>query len=229
MAALAGVQHDVVEASANLNTLDGALHDQAVQFIERSAGAPFFLYFAHNAPHLPLACSTRFRGTSPLGRYGDVVDELDWSVGTGVAGPRGQRPRRNTLVMFTSDNGPWFPGSDGTLARPQGETWDGGMRGPSSLATRAAFPAGLTSDVLATTMDLLPTVARLSGGAPLPANPLDGVDLWPLLAGETAGMEHPVFLYFDSWNLQCARLGRWKLHLTRSTAPPGRPRRRAAA
>jgi arylsulfatase len=205
---------EVVEATATLETLTPRYTEQAVKFIERSKNDPFFLYMPHTYPHIPLAASDRFRGKSPLGIYGDVVEELDWSVGQ-VAGALKQHGLdRNTLVLFTSDNGPWYQGSPGRLRGRKGETYEGGVREPFIARWAGRIPAGKVQQGVAGTIDLLPTLTRLAG-APAPAKPVDGIDIWPLLSGEKSTLERDVLLYFDNWNVQCARWQQWKLHFAR--------------
>ncbi|MCE5311066.1 MAG: sulfatase-like hydrolase/transferase, partial [Acidobacteriales bacterium] len=121
---------EVVEAEATLETLTPRYTEQAVRFIERSKGSPFFLYMPHTYPHIPLAASPRFRGKSPSGIYGDVIAELDWSVGEVLAALKKNGLDNNTLVMFSSDNGPWFLGSPGRLRGRKGSTYEGGVREP---------------------------------------------------------------------------------------------------
>lgn len=217
---------ETLEPQATLETLTPRYTEQAVRFIERSAGSPFFLYMPHTYPHIPLAASERFRGKSPLGIYGDVVEELDWSVGQVLDTLKRRGLDRDTLVLFSSDNGPWFQGSPGLLRGRKGETFEGGVREPFLARWTGKIPAGKISNGLAGTIDLLPTIARLAG-ASLPEKPVDGVDIWPLLTGKQASLEREVMLYFDNWNVQCARWKQWKLHFARynssaySPAPPG--------
>ena len=216
----------VIEQTATLETLTQRYTEEALRFIERSKGSPFFLYFPHTFPHIPLAASARFRGKSPLGLYGDVVEELDWSAGEVLAALKKHGLDENTLVMFSSDNGPWYQGSPGRLRGRKGMTWEGGMREPFIARWPGRIPVGKTSSGLATTMDILPTVAKLCE-ARLPQKPLDGIDIWPMLSGAREELERAPFLYFDYVYLQCARWRRWKLHVARyntakwSPAPPG--------
>lgn len=212
----------VIEEPANLNTLTRRYTDQAVSFITRSKNTPFFLYMPHTFPHIPLAASPAFQGTSGYGLFGDAVEEIDWSVGQVLGAVQNNGLDDNTLVMFSSDHGPWFLGSAGRLHGRKGETWEGGVRVPFIARFPGRIPAGRVATGFATTMDLLPTVARLCG-ATLPSNPLDGIDIWPLMAGQRDNIDRDAFLYFDSWNLQCARLGPWKLHVTRYNTPPWIP------
>lgn len=217
---------ETVEPEANLETLTPRYAEQAVKFISSSAGSPFFLYFAHNMPHIPLAASSRFRGKSAQGLYGDVIQEIDWSVGEVMQALRRQNLDRNTLVMFSSDNGPWYLGSPGRLRGRKGMTLEGGVRVPFIARMPGRVPAGRTCHSLASMMDIFPTVAGLAG-ATLPSAPLDGIDVWPLMTGQRQEVEREALLYFDNWHVQCARRGRWKAHFARysgavySPAPAG--------
>jgi arylsulfatase A len=205
---------DVIEEPATLETLTPRYTDQALRFIERSKGNPFFLYMPHTYPHIPLAASERFRGKSGAGAYGDAVEEIDWSVGQVLGALKSHGLDRNTLAMFSSDNGPWYQGSPGRLRGRKGSTYEGGVREPFIARFPGRIPSGSVSRTVASTMDILPTLAGLCG-APRPDRPLDGIDIWPVLSGKTATLEREVLLYFDDWNVQCARLGRWKLHFAR--------------
>jgi arylsulfatase len=208
----------IAEETAAQETLTRRYTEQAVGFINRFRDWPFFLYMPHSAPHIPLAVSSTFRGNSNLGRYADVVSEMDWSVGEVLKALKENGLENNTLVMFTSDNGPWFQGNAGGLRGRKAETWEGGMREPFIARLPGVIPESSISTAVATTMDILPTLARVAG-APLPETVLDGVDLWPVLSGERPEVEREMFLYFDGWNLQCARWGRWKLHVARNNTP----------
>jgi arylsulfatase len=205
---------ETVEETAEVSSLTGRFTREAVAFIERSKDAPFFLYLPYTAPHIPLAASTAFTGRSGLGDYADVVQEMDWGVGEVLAALQTNGLDDNTIVLFSSDNGPWWQGSQGKLRGRKGETYDGGMKVPFLARWPGVIPAGRECAGMAATLDLLPTLARFCG-APLPAKALDGVDISPLLTGERDEAEREAFLYFDSVYLQCARLGRWKLHVAR--------------
>jgi arylsulfatase len=209
----------IVEEPAVLETLTERYTNYATDFIKRSKGGPFFLYMPHTFPHIPLAASPRFRGKSSEGLYGDVVEELDWSVGEIHRTLQEAGVEKNTLVMFSSDNGPWYQGSPGKLRGRKDSTFEGGIREPFIARWPGKIPAGRTSNALASMMDVFPTVAKLCR-AELPAKPLDGIDIWPLLAGKVSSIERQPLLYFNSWNLQCARWMNWKLHVARyNTAP----------
>jgi arylsulfatase len=221
---------NVIESPVDLTTLTKRYTDQAVSFIQRSSSGPFFLYLPHTFPHIPLAASPDFFGKSGMGLYGDVIQELDWSVGQVLQALQDNGVDLNTLVLFTSDNGPWFQGSPGNLRGRKGDTFEGGMREPFIARFPGRIPAnparrGLirtlharTLDVMASTLDLLPTIAGFAQ-VPLPGNSLDGVDIGPVLTGQASNVNRPLFLYFSNWDLQCARLGPWKLHMSRANVP----------
>jgi arylsulfatase A len=207
---------ETVEPEARLDTLTRRYTEQAVKFIDESKPRPFFLYLAHTMPHIPLAASDRFRGKSAQGLYGDVIQEIDWSVGEVMQAVRRRGLESNTLVMFSSDNGPWYQGSAGRLRGRKGFTWEGGVREPFLARMPGRIPAGRTCHSLCSMMDVFPTVTRLAG-ASLPSRPVDGIDVWPLLSGEKTELEREALLYFDGWHLQCARRGKWKAHFARYT------------
>ncbi len=217
----------VVEETATLETLTQRYTQRAVRFMRESAGTPFFLYLPHTFPHIPLAASARFRGKSAEGLYGDVVEELDWSVGEVLGELKRLQLERDTLVMFTSDNGPWYQGSPGKLRGRKATTYEGGVREPFLARWPGRIPAGTESDAVLSMLDVFPTVSKLMGGAPPADKPLDGVDIWPVLTGDKKNIERDVLLYFDNWDLQCARWNHWKLHVARhnsgaySPAPAG--------
>jgi arylsulfatase len=213
---------EVLSSDPRLETLTQSFTEEAVNFIGRNAENPFLLYMPHTAPHIPLLAGRQFRGKSRFGPYGDNVQELDWSVGQVLNAVRENGLDDKTLVVFTSDNGPWYQGSNGTLRGRKGETFEGGMRVPFIARMNGSVTAGRVVSSMGTLMDLLPTAARLAGTSK-PGLPLDGVDLWPVLNGETEEVARPAFLYFDSWQLQCARVGKWKLHLSRYNYPPWMP------
>jgi len=210
---------DVLEEPAVLETLTPRYTDQALKFIERSKGSPFFLYMAHTYPHIPLAASDRFRGKSAQGLYGDVVEEIDWSVGRILEALKTHGLDQDTLVVFSSDNGPWYQGSPGKLRGRKGSTYEGGVREPFIARFPGHIPPGTVCRGVAGTIDILPTIARLCD-ATLPGKPLDGIDIGPLLSGRSASLDREALLYFDGWNVQCARWGRWKLHFMRYNSPP---------
>ena len=204
----------VIEEPADLNTLTARYTEHALKFIRDSKQSPFFLYMPHTFPHIPLGVSDRFRGKSAEGLYGDVVEEIDWSVGQVLDELRNNQPDRDTLALFSSDNGPWFQGSPGKLRGRKTTTYEGGVREPFIAHWPGQIPKGQVCDAVASLMDVFPTVTRLCGGS-LPAKPLDGIDIWPLLSGQTKSIDREVLLYFDNWDLQCAKWMNWKLHIAR--------------
>jgi len=214
----------VAEPEATQDTLTARYTERAVKFIDENAKSPFFLYFPHTFPHIPLFASKRFRGKSPQGIYGDVMAEVDWSVGEVLTALKRNRLERDTLVLFSSDNGPWYQGSAGPWRGRKGMTWEGGVRVPFLARQPGVVKPGV-SDALISLMDVAPTVSAHCGAQP--KNPVDGVDIRPVLQGARREVERDVLLYFDDWNVQCVRKGPWKLHLARynnvtySPAPAG--------
>jgi arylsulfatase A-like enzyme len=205
---------------------------RAVDFIECNQERPFFLYVPHPMPHVPLFVSDRFRGKSKQGLYGDVIMELDWSVGQILRTLRRLNLDDNTLVIFTSDNGPWLSygnhaGSPGPLREGKGTTWEGGVRVPCIMRWPGKIPAGTVCSEPAMTIDIVPTIAGLIGAA-LPEHTIDGKDIWPLASGRPgAKSPHEVlYFYYHQNDLEALRAGRWKLvfpHKYRSlTDTPGR-------
>jgi arylsulfatase len=204
----------VVEQTATLETLTRRYTEHAVQFIHESSRSPFFLYLPHTFPHIPLAASERFRGKSSQGLYGDVVEELDWSVGEVLQELKRNAEDNDTLVLFSSDNGPWYQGSPGRLRGRKATTYEGGVREPFIARWPGKIPAGQVSEAVTSMLDVFPTVTRLIGGR-LPSKPLDGIDIWPILSGARKSIDREALLYFDNWDLQCARWNNWKLHVAR--------------
>jgi arylsulfatase A len=148
-----------------------------------------------------------------------VVEELDWSVGQVVQALEDAGIAGHTLSIFTSDNGPWFQGSAGRLRGRKAETYEGGVREPFVAYMPGTIPPGTAPSGFGSLMDLFPTFASLAN-APLPRAPLDGINIWPMMKGQESSIAREALLYFDSWNLQCARLGPWKLHVARYNSLP---------
>jgi arylsulfatase A len=201
--------------------------ERAVRFIEEHQTRPFFLYVAHSMPHVPLFVSAKFRGKTSRGIYGDVISEIDWSVGEILSTLIRLRLEKNTLVIFASDNGPWLSygehaGSAGPLREGKGTSWEGGIRVPCLMRWPGKIPAGRTSNALLMTIDILPTLARICGGR-LPSHKIDGMDVWPLLAGKK-GAQNPhaaYFVYYNQNDLQAVLSGRWKLMLPHGSTTLG--------
>ncbi|MCA9110198.1 MAG: sulfatase [Planctomycetaceae bacterium] len=191
--------------------------EHAVDFIERNREQPFLLYVAHAMAHVPLFVSEKFAGKSKQGLYGDVTMEIDWSVGQILETLKEQGLDDNTLVIYTSDNGPWLSygnhaGSAGPLREGKGTMWEGGVREPCIMRWPGRIPAGSVCHEFAATIDIFPTVAGLID-APLPEHTIDGQDIWPLLSGlPDAQSPHEVYYYYWGNELQAIRSGDWKLH-----------------
>lgn len=193
--------------------------ERALNFIERNQDHPFFLYVAHSMPHVPLFVSDKFSGKSERGLYGDVIMEIDWSVGEILGALRKYGLDDRTLVIFTSDNGPWlsYSGHSGEalpLREGKGTSWEGGIRVPCIMRWPEHIPAGKTQTEPAMTIDLLPTIARLTGGK-LPEHPIDGLDILPLIR-MTEGVTSPheaFYIYYNRNELQAVLMGDWKLYL----------------
>jgi arylsulfatase A-like enzyme len=212
-----------IEEPAVQPTLTERYTEEAVKFITAGKDKPFFLYLAHTMPHVPLAASEKFKGKSARGLYGDVIECIDWSAGEILDTLARLGLDKKTVVVFTSDNGPWLvKGADGGCALPlrdgKGTTYEGGMREPCIMWWPGRIPAGKVCSEMALTMDLLPTFAGLAG-AKLPGYPIDGKDIWPLMSGQAgAKTPHEAFFYYNNLGLQAVRSGKWKLILY---APPG--------
>jgi arylsulfatase A-like enzyme len=213
---------DVVEAPVDQDTLTARYTEQALKFITENHDRPFFLYLAHTAVHVPLHPGAAFRGKSGNGRYGDWVEEVDWSVGRVLDTLKQLNLATNTLVLFTSDNGPWLiQGRNGGVAGPlrggKATTWEGGMREPTIAMWPGKIPAGTVCDTVASEMDVLPTFVKLAGGQVPTDHKIDGADIWPLLSGQSQTSPHNAFYYFNGLHLQAVRSGAWKLAI----APQG--------
>ncbi|OXU14690.1 sulfatase-like hydrolase/transferase [Sedimentisphaera salicampi] len=190
--------------------------ERAVDFIERNKSEPFFLYLPHSMPHVPLAVSDKFRGKSRKGIYGDVIMEIDWSAGEIFKALKRNGLDENTLVIFTSDNGPWLNyGKHGGSADPLREgkgsnCWEGGNRVPCIMRWPGKIPASSVCDKLAGAIDILPTFATLSG-ASLPKKKIDGVDITALLEGRENAEPRKDYFYYYEKELDAVRRGPWKL------------------
>lgn len=187
---------------------------EAVKFIREHQQGPFFVYLPHSAVHFPIYPGKAFQDRSPHGYYSDWVEEVDWSVGQVMDTVRELGLDKNTLVLFTSDNGGTKRAVNAPLRGFKGSTWEGGMREPTIAWWPGKIPAGTETDLVTSMMDVLPTLAKLAG-APLPAGrKLDGADIWPILSGAPdAKPVHDAFYYFRGLKLQAVRAGDWKLHL----------------
>lgn len=211
---------NTMEDQAQLTTI---YTQRAVQFIEKNKKTPFFLYVPQSMPHVPIAASAKFKGKSEQGLYGDVLMEVDWSVGQILQALEKNGLTKNTLVIFTSDNGPWInfgnhAGSTGGLREGKGTSWEGGQRVPCIMKWPGNIKAGSICNKLASTIDILPTLAKISG-APLPEKKIDGVNILPLLTGNSSAEPRKIFYYYYGRALEGVRENGWKLvlpHLHRS-------------
>ena len=192
--------------------------ERAVKFNERNKNKPFFLYLAHSMPHVPLFVSDKFKGKSEQGLYGDVMMEIDWSVGELLKTLKKNGLDKNTLIIFTSDNGPWInygnhAGSTGGLREAKGAVYEGGQRVPCIMRWPAKIPAGTVCNRLASSIDLLPTIVHLCD-APLPTLKIDGVNISALMMGDEKACPRSHFLYYYRRNnLEAVRNDKFKLVL----------------
>ncbi|NQU49109.1 MAG: sulfatase [Planctomycetes bacterium] len=215
---------EVVEYPADQNTLTKRYTEEALQFINDNHDRPFFLYLPHTMPHIPLYASADFEGTSEAGLYGDCIEEIDWSVGQIMQTLKRLKLEQNTIVFYTSDNGPWdlkgnatdkvkgnknrrIGGSALPLRGFKFQAWEGGMRVPAVAWWPGQIPANTTCDEVASTIDILPTLAQLSQGTILPELEIDGKSIAPLLLDQDgASSPHAAYFYRD----EAVRVGHWK-------------------
>lgn len=207
----------VIDALTDQTNLTVEITERSVDFIDRNKNNPFFLYVPHPQPHVPLFVSEKFRGKSEHGLYGDVIMEIDWSVGQILNTLKSHGLEDNTLVIFTSDNGPWLSygnhaGSAGELREGKGTAWEGGQREPFIIKYPDGIPAGRTIDQPLMAIDLLPTIVEVTG-AKLPEKVIDGESAWKLLKGETnESPQEAYFFYYRVNELFGVRYGKWKLY-----------------
>jgi arylsulfatase len=189
---------------------------RAKDFINKNKNHPFFLYLAHSMVHVPIAASATFRGKSKDGLFGDVMMEIDWSVGQVMKTLDETGLTKNTIVIFTSDNGPWLnfgnhAGNTGGLREGKGTSWEGGQREPCIMRWPGKIPAGTVCNKIAATIDLFPTIAKICG-ASVPDHKIDGVNILPLLLNETrANPRDELVYYYHTNSLEGIRKGEWKL------------------
>lgn len=202
----------IIENPVDQTTLTERYTAEAVRFIEENQDDPFFLYIPHSFPHVPLFVSPRFDGRSDAGLYGDVVETIDWSMGTIVEKLEELGLRENTLIMFTSDNGPWFEGSSGIYRNRKGSSWEGGQRVPFIASWPGTIPEGIVTNEPAMNIDIFPTLVKLAGGELPSDRAIDGKDIMPLLTGDAYSPHEALFL-FNNDRIVGVRSGRWKLVL----------------
>ena len=205
----------VIEAPVNQNTITRRYTEKVISFMDQNKNQPFFIYLPHAMTHNPLHAGEKFRGKSAYGIYGDAVEEIDWSTGEILNYLRENGLEKNTLVMFSSDNGAARPfgGTNLPLSGWKGSTWEGGMRVPGIFWWPGKLEPRKVTNIMATTMDLLPTIGRLSDANTPKERKLDGYDIFDLLTGNNNESPYKVFYYYQLEQLQAVRKGAWKLHL----------------
>lgn len=212
---------EIIERPADQTTITRRYTEETIKFIEQNQDKPFFVYLAHSMPHIPLFRSPEFEGVSRRGYYGDVIEEIDWSVGQVLQKLRDTGLDENTLVVFCSDNGPWLifddhGGSAGPLRDGKGSTFDGGMREPTIFWWPKTIPAAEVTANVGSTMDLMATFTSLAG-LPLPSDrKLDSYDLTPVLK-QTGKSNREALFYYRGYELMAVRVGPWKMHLKTQT------------
>ena len=215
--------NEVVELDPDQTLLTATFTRRAVEFIERDRQEPFFLYVPYSMPHLPLMPGAAFAGGSPRGTYGDVIEELDWSIGEIIGAINKRGLAKNTLVFFTSDNGPWIiknehGGSAGPFRDGKGSTWEGGMREPGIAWWPGTVPKGSVDHEVVTTMDIYVTALQLAGARVPTDRTVDGHDISPRLRGSSSsGPRNPLYYYGPGQELHAVRQGPWKMHIMTSS------------
>jgi arylsulfatase len=214
----------VIEKPAAQDTLTKRYTDETIRFMNTHRKGPFFIYLCPNMPHVALAASADFRGRSPRGLFGDVVEELDFNVGRVIDEVRRLGLERNTYVVFTSDNGPWIKqreegGSAGPFRAGKTSSWEGAMRVPGVVWAPGRIAAGRSSSQMVALQDFLPTFAALAGATLPDDRIIDGIDLDAFLHGRSETSPREDFAYYLWTHLQAVRQGQWKLHLPRPADP----------
>lgn len=212
----------VIEQPVDQATITERYTAEAIRFIEEHQDEPFFVYLAHTMPHVPLYASERFEGTSEAGLYGDVVETIDWGMGELFSTLDSLGLDEETIVLFTSDNGPWYEGSAGIYRDRKGSSWEGGHRVPFLARWPGRIPAGTTSGAITMNIDLFPTLAQLAGADVPQDRPIDGKDIWDVLQGSDES-PHEVLYFFDNNEIAAVRAQDWKL-VTRAFYRGGHPR-----
>ncbi|QZT37468.1 sulfatase [Halosquirtibacter xylanolyticus] len=217
----------VIEYNPDVNQMTTNFTNRAVEFIKKHKEEPFFLYLPYSQPHVPLGVSNKFRGKSRNGIYGDVVMELDWSVGQITTTLEKLGIDKNTIVMFSSDNGPWLTygnhaGSAGDLREGKGTVYGGGHKVPFIVSMPGTIPSGIVNDQMITAMDILPTIMHMTKAEFPRMNPIDGKNIWPILSGQKgAKTPYNYFFFVNKKDVQAVRKGKWKLHKAHNYRIPG--------
>ena len=207
---------EVVETNPDQSRFTTEFTERTIDFIKKNQKSPFFVYLAHPMAHVPLFVSDKFKGKSKQGLYGDVMEEIDWSVGQIMETLKELKLEENTLVIFTSDNGPWInygnhAGSTGGLREGKGTTYEGGQRVPCLMYWKGVITPGTVNNSLISGIDILPTIAEIAG-APLPEKRIDGVNILPLIKGESnESPRNSFYYYYRNNNLEAVQDGQWKL------------------
>lgn len=207
----------VIDTVTDASWFTRVFTEKSVDFIRRNKTHPFFLYLAHPLPHVPLFVSDRQKGKTGKGIYADVINEIDWSVGEVIKTLCEHGLEENTLVIVTSDNGPWLAygnhaGSTAGLKEGKGTSWEGGLREPCVIFWKGQLTGGKTFSDPAMTIDILPTIAALTNSA-LPQQKIDGINIWPYLTGKEKGLgDRPLFFYYNKNDLEAMRWKNWKLY-----------------
>lgn len=201
----------IIEEPLTQETFADRLVQEARSIITAPSDQPFFLYVAHIAPHVPLRPGPRFRGRSKAGLYGDFVEELDWTMGEMIQALRAAGKDRDTIVIFTSDNGPWFEGSSGGLRDRKGSTFEGAYAVPLIARWPGRIPRNVRSDQMAMNIDILPTLASLAGVEAPQDRVIDGRNIWPLLTTPRASTPHQRLLFFSNEHIAAVRTQDWRL------------------
>jgi arylsulfatase len=206
----------------DMGSLTKRYTDEAIDFIRQHKDGPFFLYLPHSMPHVKIGASEQFRGKSKGGLYGDVIEEIDWNTGRILDALKEMGLAENTIVLFTSDNGPWLvkgdmAGSAGPLHGGKATAWEGGFRVPG-IFWGGRIPGGRESSELVASIDLMPTFAKMAGAAVPTDRVIDGCDQGQLLTGASDKSARDTFLYYTGDQLRAVRKGRWKLFVAKGAA-----------
>lgn len=215
---------EIVEKDTDRDQLTPRYTEEALRLIEQSGDKPYFLYLAYSYPHDPARASERFRGKTHFGNQGDAIAEIDWSVGEIVRAVERKGQSANTMIIFTSDHGPWYQGSAGPLRGRKASTFEGGCRVPFAVKWPGRISAGKVEKAWCSNLDVLPTLAALCG-LKHPEKPLDGIDISPLLTGRGKLAERQPVLYFSPMgtlgygglDVHCIRSGAWKLRVAQAS------------
>jgi uncharacterized sulfatase len=203
-----------VELEADIGTnqgrLTGLYAKEAKAFIESSKDTPFFLYLAHTFPHQPLYASERFAKRSKAGKFGDAVEEIDWSLGEIVDCLRKNGLEKNTILFFTSDNGPWYEGNSGGLRGRKGQSYEGGFRVPFIARWPGRIPEGAVNSIPVMNLDLFPTLLRLAGVGLPKDRIIDGKNIFTILTGRETRPPHEAIYFYHYDRLEGIRSGKWK-------------------